>query len=125
MIRISRIKICTNKTAGQGVKEKKELSYTVGGNLNWYSYYGEQCMQSRFSCVRHFATLWNVAHQALLSMGLSSKNTGICCHFCLQGIFLTQGANLNLLYHLHCRRIPYHQATWAAQWRTVRRFLNY
>ena len=27
--------------AGQGV-EKKEPSYTVGGNVNWYSYYGEQ-----------------------------------------------------------------------------------
>ena len=22
--------------------EKRELSYTVGGNVNWYSYYGEQ-----------------------------------------------------------------------------------
>ena len=22
--------------------EKRELSYTVGGNVNWYNYYGEQ-----------------------------------------------------------------------------------
>ena len=22
--------------------KKKELSYTVGGNINWYSHYGEQ-----------------------------------------------------------------------------------
>ena len=28
-------------TVGEGV-EKKELSYTVGGNVNWYSHYGEQ-----------------------------------------------------------------------------------
>ena len=26
--------------AGEGVE--KELSYTVGGNVNWYSHYGEQ-----------------------------------------------------------------------------------
>ena len=27
--------------AGEGV-EKKETSYTVGGNVNWYRHYGEQ-----------------------------------------------------------------------------------
>ena len=26
------------------------------------------------------------------------KNTGVGCHFLLQGIFLTQGSNLNLLH---------------------------
>ena len=25
------------------VREKREPSYTVGGNANWYSHYGEQC----------------------------------------------------------------------------------
>ena len=29
------------------------------------------------------------------------KNTGVGCHFLLQGIFLTQGLNLNLLHLLH------------------------
>ena len=28
--------------AGEGV-EKREPSYTVGGNANYYSHYGEQC----------------------------------------------------------------------------------
>ena len=28
------------------------------------------------------------------------KNTGVGCHFLLQGIFLTQGSNLNLLHLL-------------------------
>ena len=28
--------------AGEGV-EKREPSYTVSGNANWYSHYGEQC----------------------------------------------------------------------------------
>ena len=30
-----------NYNVGEGV-EKREPSYTVGGNLNWYSHYGEQ-----------------------------------------------------------------------------------
>ena len=33
------------------------------------------------------------------------KNTGVRCHFLLQGIFLTQGSNPGLL---HCRQIIYH-----------------
>ena len=33
------------------------------------------------------------------------KNTGVCCHFVLQGIFPTQVLNLDLL---HCRQILYH-----------------
>ena len=33
------------------------------------------------------------------------KNTGVGCHSCLQGIFLTRGLNLGLL---HCRQILYH-----------------
>ena len=32
------------------------------------------------------------------------KNSGVGCHFLLQGIFLTQGSNLGLL---HCRQIVY------------------
>ena len=27
--------------AGEGIEEK-EFSHTVGGNINWYSHYGEQ-----------------------------------------------------------------------------------
>ena len=38
-------------------------------------------------------------------MGFSGKNTGVDCHFLLQGIFLTQGLNLGLL---HCRQTLYH-----------------
>ena len=33
------------------------------------------------------------------------KNTGVACHFLLQGIFSTQGSNPGLLC---CRQIPYH-----------------
>ena len=37
-----------------------------------------------------------------------SKNTGVGCHFLLQGIFPTQGSNLHLL---HCRQILYYQTS--------------
>ena len=43
------------------------------------------------SCVWFFVTPRTAAHQAPLSMEVSSKNTGVGCHFLLQGIFLTQG----------------------------------
>ena len=43
------------------------------------------------------------------------KNTGVGCHFLLQGIFLTQGSYLSLLWLLYCRRIPYHWATGEAE----------
>ena len=62
-------------------------------------------MLSHFSHVQLFATLWAVAHQVLLSVGVSSKNTGVGCYFLLQGIFLTQGLDLGLLL---CRQILYH-----------------
>ena len=41
-VRMAAIKKPRNVLAGEGV-EKKEPSYTAGGNANWYSHYGEQC----------------------------------------------------------------------------------
>ena len=32
-------------STGEGM-EKREPSYTVGGNVNWYNYYGKQCGSS-------------------------------------------------------------------------------
>ena len=37
--------------------------------------------------------------------GSPGKNTGVDCHFLLQGIFQTQGLNPG---PLHCRQILYH-----------------
>ena len=58
------------------------------------------CVQV-LSCVWLFATLWTVARQAPLPMGLSGKNTGVGCHALLQGIFPTQGLKLCPLHLLH------------------------
>ena len=41
LVRMAIIKKSTNNNAGEGV-EKREPSCTVGGNVNWYSHYGEQ-----------------------------------------------------------------------------------
>ena len=46
-----------------------------------------------------------VALQAPLSLGFLSQNTGLDCHFFLQGMFPTQGLSAWLM---HCRRIVYH-----------------
>ena len=39
------------------------------------------------------------------------KNTGVGCHFHLQGIFPTQGLNPGVL---HCRKILYHMSHWGS-----------
>ena len=62
------------------------------------------CVLSHFSCFRLFATLWTVTRHTPPSMGFSSKNTGVGCHFLFQGIFPTQGSKPGLL---HCRRFLY------------------
>ena len=77
-----------------------------------FSYYSEApervkkilaCMHAQ-SCSTLCDSM-TVAHQDPLSMGFfSGKNTGVGCHFFLQGIFPTQGSNSGLL---HCRWILY------------------
>ena len=54
------------------------------------------------SCVRLFATLWIIAYQLPCPWDFPGKNTGLGCHFLLQGIFPTQGWNLGLP---HCRQM--------------------
>ena len=50
------------------------------------------------------AAAWTVAHQAPCPWDSPGKNTGVGCHLLLQGIFLIQFVNLDLL---HCRQILY------------------
>ena len=54
---------------------------------------------------------WTVATRLLCPWHFPGKNTGVDCHFLLQGVFPTQGSNPCLF---HCRRIIYHWATRAA-----------
>ena len=58
------------------------------------------------SHVRLSVSPWTVACTRLLCpWDFLGKNTGVGCHFLLQGIFLTQGSNPGLL---HCRQTLYH-----------------
>ena len=66
------------------------------------------CVLSYFSCIRLFATLWTVPHQAPLSMGFSRQEYWIRCHALLQGIFPTMRLNFSLLYTLYGRWVLYH-----------------
>ena len=59
------------------------------------------CVLSGFSHVQLFATLWTIARQALLFMGILLGNPGVGCHAHLQGIVPTHGLNLPLSCLLH------------------------
>ena len=59
------------------------------------------CTVCTLSRVQLSVTPWTAAHQALLSMSFPGKDTGVDCHFFLQGIFSTQGLNPCLLHLLH------------------------
>ena len=51
------------------------------------------------SCVQLFGTPWTVwPVRFLCPQNFSGKNTGVICHFLLQGFFLTQGSNMHLLH---------------------------
>ena len=55
-------------------------------------------------------SLWPYGRQPLRFLGLwdcPGKNTGVGCHFILQGIFLTQGSNLHL-QHWQPSSLPLH-----------------
>ena len=81
-----------------GIRQPRDSVHRVcvcGGGRGW-------CELPSY--VQLFATLWTVAHQVPLSMEFSRQNTGVDCHFLLQGIFLTQALNPSLL---HCRQILY------------------
>ena len=54
-----------------------------------------------------FATPWIVAHQ-ICPGDFPGKNTGVGCHFLLQGIFPIQGLNLGLLHwQVHSLRLSH------------------
>ena len=80
-------------------------------------------------CVRHSVmsdSLWLYGLQPtrlLCPWDSPGKNTGMGCHFLLQGIFLPQGSNLHLLHLLHHRCVLYtNSATWEQCLETIQIF---
>ena len=66
------------------------------------------CVCFSLSHIQLFMTPWTIACQAPLSMEFSRQDTGVGCHFLLQGIFPTQGSNLGLLHRRQMRyRLSY------------------
>ena len=65
--------------------------------------------------VWHFATPWTVACQASLPMEFSRQNTGVGCHFLLQGNLLIQGLNPSLCISCIGSWILHHCAAWEWQ----------
>ena len=67
------------------------------------------CLLRGFSSLKLFVVPRTVESARLLCPWDSpGKNTGVDCHFLLQGIFLTQVWNLHILPLLHCKQILYH-----------------
>ena len=65
-------------------------------------------------CGQFCLTLWPhglLPISPLCQSDFPSKNTGMDCHFLLQGIVLTQRSNPGLLCLLHCRWLLYHWVT--------------
>ena len=59
------------------------------------------------SCVQLFTTPRPVARQTLCPWDAPGKNTGVGCHFLLQGMFLTQRPNITgILCHLSHQGTP-------------------
>ena len=58
----------------------------------------EGCMHAcSVTSVLFDSVTWTAAHQAPLLWDFLGKDTGVGCHFYLQGIFLTQALNKSLL----------------------------
>ena len=68
------------------------------------------------SCVWLFATPWTIVVRLLCPWSFPGKNTGVGCHFLLQGIFWAQGSSpVSLASPLIDKQILYHCTTWEPQ----------
>ena len=86
----------------QMVKRLSAMQETRVQSLGWKAPL-EKEMAAHFSILA-WKIPWIMEPGRLPSMGFSGKDTGVGCHFLLQGIFLTQESNPGLL---HCRQILY------------------
>ena len=87
-------------TENYRVKENQDV---VHGTNSVFSYV-HMC-----SIAQLCPALWDpITHQAPLSMRFSCRNTGVSCHFLLQGVFPTRGLNPHLLHSHIGNRILYH-----------------
>ena len=74
-------------------------SFLLPSDISLYGYCAVLCQS--LSCVQFPAAPWLLPIRLLCPWNFPSKNTGAGCHFLLQGIFLTQGSKLQLVYLLY------------------------
>ena len=72
-------------------------------------------MLSQFRHIQFFAILWTVVYQLLRPWDSPGTNTGVGCHFLLQWIFPTQGANPCLMSPALAGGFFTSSSTWEAQ----------
>ena len=85
----------------------------------WYVCNNDTCVcvcVCTLSHVQLFVTPWVVAWNYL------GKNTGVSCHFLLQGIFPTQGLNLYCMHLLHRQADSFPLSHLGSRYHTVKRF---
>ena len=80
---------------------------TLHSSVNSFTslFFSIGCLLSHFSHVRVYMTTRTIPTRILCPWDSPGKNTGVFCHFLLQGIFPTQGSNPSLLCLLHCKQI--------------------
>ena len=114
-VRVATIKKSTYNKCWRGCGEKGTLLHYC--NVSWYSNHGRQYRDSlkkleiKLFCVlllRSCPTLcdpMDCSPPGSSVQEFSRQEYSVGCHALLQGIFLTQGSNLHLLWLLNCRQI--------------------
>ena len=92
---------CSNK--GESLRQKHTLARGAKGPGKPLHWKGDNGGLVALACLIH-VTPRTVPARLLCPWDFPSKNTGVGCHFPLQGIFPTQRLNPGLL---HCRQILY------------------
>ena len=96
--------VCRSGSCGRSERSQLGTTYLFTGQFSHFQlmyFFKVKCWS--LSCVQFFVTPWTVAYQAPL-WEYPDKNTGVGCHFLLQGIFPTPGWNPALP---HCRQTFY------------------
>ena len=93
---VTQLRLGSGESTPVGPTTQRKWGGSQAGQTPWAL---SECMHVRLlSCTWLFLTSWTAACQAPLYMGFFNRNSGVGCHFLLQGIFPTQRSNPCLLH---------------------------
>ena len=93
---VTQLRLGLGESTSVGPTTQRKWGGSQAGQTPWAL---SECMHVRLlSCTWLFLTSWTAACQAPLYMGFFNRNSGVGCHFLLQGIFPTQRSNPCLLH---------------------------